>query len=88
MARKLTYNELEQTVNELEKDLLEYKNAKESAFKAKEQLERMFNAVPDHIAIIDSHYRIQLANKSLADKLGCPQERLVGELCYKYICNK
>ena len=31
MARKLTYNELEQTVNELEKDLLAYKNAKESA---------------------------------------------------------
>jgi PAS domain S-box-containing protein len=86
MARKLTYNELEHTVNELEKEFLEYKNAKESAFRAKEQLERMFNAVPDHIAIIDSHYRIQIANKSLADKLGCPQERLVGKLCYKYIC--
>ena len=86
MARKLTYKQLEQTVNELEKDLLDYKNAKESAFRAKKQLERIFNAVPDHIAIIDSHYRIQLANKSLADKLGCPQERLVGELCYKYIC--
>jgi len=39
MARKLTYNELEQTVNELEKDLLAYKNVKESAFRAKEQLE-------------------------------------------------
>jgi ribosomal protein L29 len=34
MAGKLTYKELEQTVNELEKDLLEYKNAKESAFRA------------------------------------------------------
>lgn len=86
MARKLTYNELEHTVKELEKEFLEYKNAKESAFRAKEQLERMFNAVPDHIAIINSHYRIQIANKSLADKLGCPQDRLVGELCYKHIC--
>jgi PAS domain S-box-containing protein len=86
MARKLTYNELEHTVKELEKEFLEYKNAKESVFRAKEQLERMFNAVPDHIAIINRHYRIQIANKSLADKLGCPQERLVGELCYKHIC--
>jgi PAS domain S-box-containing protein len=77
---------LEHTVKELEKEFLEYKNAKESVFRAKEQLERMFNAVPDHIAIINRHYRIQIANKSLADKLGCPQERLVGELCYKHIC--
>ena len=86
MARKLTYKELEQTVNELEKDLLEYKNAKESAFRAKEQLERIFNTVPDHIAIIDNQFKIQRVNRSIADKLGCPQERLVGELCYKYIC--
>jgi PAS domain S-box-containing protein len=86
MARKLTYNELEQTVNELEKDLLEYKNAKESAFRAKEQLERIFNTVPDHIAVIDSQYRIQRVNNSLADKLKCTQERLIGEPCYKYIC--
>jgi len=86
MARKLTYNELEQTVNELEKDLLAYKNAKESAFRAKEQLERIFNAVPDHIAIIDSQYRIMWVNKSLADKLECTQEELRGEPCYKFIC--
>src|SRR5210317_157739 len=87
MARKLTYNELEQTVNELEKDLLEYKKAKESALRAKEQLERIFNAIPDHIAIIDNQFKIQRVNKSLADKLKCPQERLMGESCYKYICS-
>ena len=86
MARKLTYNELEQTVNELEKDLLTYKNAKESAFRAKEQLERIFNAVPDHLSIIDSQYRIMWVNKSLADKLECTQEGLRGEPCYKFIC--
>ena len=86
MARKLTYNELEQTVNELEKDLLACKNTKESAFRAKEQLERIFNAVPDHIAIIDSQYRIMWVNKSLADKLECTQEELRGEPCYKFIC--
>ena len=86
MARILTYHELEQTVYELEKDLLEYKNAKASAVRVKELLERIFNAVPDHIALIDSHYRIQLANKSLADRLGYPPERLAGEFCYQYIC--
>ena len=86
MARKLTYNELEQMVNEIEKDLLEYKRANEGALKTIEELVLIFNAVPDHIAIIDSHYRIMRINKSLADKLGCPPDRIVGELCYKHIC--
>jgi len=86
MARKLTYNELEQTVNELEKVLHECKVEKEIALRAKEQLERTFNAVPDHIATIDSHYRILRVNRSLADKLECTQEELRGERCYQYIC--
>jgi len=86
MARKLTYNELEQMVNEIEKDLLEYKSAKEDAVKAKKELALIFNAIPDHIAVIDSQYRIQRVNKSLADKLKYTQERLIGEPCYKYIC--
>jgi transcriptional regulator with PAS, ATPase and Fis domain len=86
MARTLTYNEMKQTVSELEKDLLEYKRANEDALKTIEELALIFNAVPDHIAIIDSHYRIMRINKSLADKLGCPPERLVGGLCYKHIC--
>lgn len=86
MARTLTYNEMKQTVSELEKDLLEYKRANEDALKTIEELVLIFNAVPDHIAIIDSHYRIMRINKSLADKLGCPPERLVGGLCYKHIC--
>ena len=38
MARKLTYNELERTANELEKDLLAYKSATEDALKAKKEL--------------------------------------------------
>jgi PAS domain S-box-containing protein len=86
MARKLTYNELEQTVSELEKDLLAYKKAKADAVKAKEQLALIFNAVPDYIATIDRQFKIQRVNKSLADKLKCSPEGLVGKFCYKCIC--
>jgi PAS domain-containing protein len=75
-ARKLTYNELVQTVSELEQDLLAYKNAKEDAVEAKEQLALIFNAVPDYIATIDKHFKIQRVNKSLADKLKCSTEGL------------
>jgi PAS domain-containing protein len=86
MGRILTYNELKQTVNELEKDLLASLRAKEAIFRAKEQLEGIFNAVPDQIAVVDRHYRIKIVNRSLADKLNGSQERLVGELCYNCIC--
>ena len=86
MARTLTYNEMKQTLSELEKDLLAYKRATETAVKAKDELAHIFTAVPDHIAAIDRQYRIKRVNKSLADKLKCTQEALIGALCYKYIC--
>jgi transcriptional regulator with PAS, ATPase and Fis domain len=86
MARKLTYHELEQTVGELEHDLLTFKNAKEDAVKAKELLAHIFNAVPDCIVAIDDQYKIQWVNKSLAEKLKCAPEKLVGNFCYQCIC--
>jgi len=64
MARKLTYHELEQTVNELEQDLLVCKSAKAEAIKAKEELTHIFNAVPDCIAVIDRRFKILRVNKS------------------------
>ena len=86
MARILTYNELEHTVYELEKNLLACKKAKRDAVKAKEELALIFNAVPDHIAIIDRQFKIQRVNQSLADKLKCLPEGLKGKPCYRYIC--
>lgn len=86
MARKLTYNELEQTVNELEQDLLACMKAKEDAVKAREELALIFNAVPDYIATIDNKYKIQQVNKALTEKLEGSPEELIGKFCYRYIC--
>lgn len=86
MARKLTYDELGQVVNVLERDLLEYQIAKTAAFRSQEESERILNALPDYIAAIDNQYKILRVNKSLADKLECTQERLRGGPCYQYIC--
>jgi hypothetical protein len=44
MARKLNYYELEQVINVLEKDLLEYKNARTAAFKSQRELECILSA--------------------------------------------
>ena len=86
MARKLTYAELEQVVNVLERDLLEYQNAKTAALKSQGELERILNAVPDYIAVIDIQFKILRINRSLAEKLEYSSERLIGKFCYRYIC--
>ena len=86
MARKLTYDELAQVVNVLERELLEYGKAKTAAFKSQEELERIFNAIPDYIAILDNQFKIQRVNKSLAEKRKCASEGLMGKSCYGYIC--
>ena len=86
MARKLTYHELEQTVNELEQDLLACQKGKEDAERAFKELAHIFNAVPDYIATIDCQFKIQRVNKSLADRLECSPEGLRGEFCYRYLC--
>jgi len=86
MARKLTYDELAQVVNVLEKDLLENQNAKTTALKFQGELERIFNAIPDYIIVVDKQFNIRWVNKPLADKLESTQERLRGEPCCQYIC--
>ena len=86
MARKLTYDELEQVVNLLERDLLEFQNVKTAALKSQEEMERILNAVPDYIVAIDNQFKIQRVNKSLAEKLKCSPEGLIGRPCYRYIC--
>lgn len=86
MARKLNYYELEQVINALEKDLLEYKNARTAAFKSQEELERILNAVPDFMAAVDSQYKILRVSKSMAEKLKSSPEGLIGKFCYRYIC--
>ena len=87
MARKLNYYELEQIINVLEKDLLEYKNARTVACKSQMEMERILNAVPDCIAVIDNQFKIKRVNKSLAEKLKCSPEGLIGKFCYRYICH-
>ena len=44
--------------------------------------QRAFDAVPDLIFVLDNEYRIVRANRAAAERLGCPIERLVGQLCY------
>jgi len=47
--------------------------------------ERILDAMPTLIMILDGGYRIVRANKSLGEKLGCDAKDLSGQLCYQAV---
>jgi len=48
---------------------------------ARKQAEETFDAVPDLIFVTDRQQRIVRANRATAERLGCPQDSLLGESC-------
>ncbi|MEW6220729.1 MAG: PAS domain S-box protein [Thermodesulfobacteriota bacterium] len=60
----------ENALQVLLRDVTDRKRAEEAVWRAKEEWERTFDTVPDHIAILDARHRIVRINRSLADRLG------------------
>lgn len=58
---------------------------KELALQAAKELEQIFDAVPDLIAVIDNECRIVRANKAMAKKLGITQKECIGLVCYRVV---
>ena len=65
--------------------ILRRRLAEAAIVEAKEQWERTFDAVPDLIAIVDTHHRFVRVNKAMAESLGMTPEECVGEPCYRHI---
>jgi PAS domain S-box-containing protein len=66
-------------------DVTERKRVEKEAILAREEWERTFNAVPDLICILDSHYTIQRVNAAMAARLGVTPEQAVGLTCYRSV---
>jgi PAS domain S-box-containing protein len=61
------------------------RDAEAELVKAKEEWERTFDAITDPIMILDTGHRIVKANRAMADKLGVPPPRVVGQLCHRAV---
>ena len=59
--------------------------ADETARRARYEWEQTFNAIPDFIALIDSHNTIIRVNRALADRCGLHAAELVGKRCFDLI---
>jgi PAS domain S-box-containing protein len=47
--------------------------------------DRIFDSLPDLIAVIDPEHRIIRTNLAMAQRLNLPAERCIGQRCYEYV---
>ncbi|MDA8432698.1 MAG: PAS domain-containing protein [Nitrospiraceae bacterium] len=78
--------ELRLRLSELEKSFAWLREEEERIRRAKNEIEKTFDAVPDLITLIDDNYRIVRVNKAMARKLGLNSQEIVGSHCYARIC--
>ena len=78
MAKKPTYEELEQRVKELEKESAERKRAEEALRQSEDQKKAILDASIDRIRLVDKDMRIIWANKTTTRELNVAPEDLAG----------
>jgi DNA-binding NtrC family response regulator len=64
---------------------IERKRTEQRIARGKKQLEYIFDAVPDCIAIIDSDHRFIRVNPAMARMLGKSPRDLIGKTCYRAV---
>jgi len=79
MADKPTYEELEQRVKELEKDVSERKHAEKAFRKEAGRLAALVDSIPDFVYFKDTQGRHLLVNKASAELMGLGKEKILGK---------
>ncbi len=80
---KPTYEELEQRVLELEKNLKEHKQLKKALSDSELQKNAILDGSLDSIRLVDKEMRIIWANKIIESQLGKDRKKIIGNYCYK-----
>ncbi len=58
--------------------------AEREVIRTKDELERIFNATPDMMSIIDCEYRIIRTNRAMANRFGTTPDDCVGKQCFRF----
>jgi PAS domain S-box-containing protein len=87
MAEKPTYEELEQRVRELEKEVIKYKETEMALQDSEERLKTTLDSIQAGIVVIDAETHIIVdTNPAAIRMIGAPEEQVIGHVCHKYIC--
>ncbi len=64
------------------RDVTERRRAEQALRDSEAQWERTFDAVSELVCMLDANHRIMRVNRAMAERLGGPPERFVGQTCY------
>ena len=78
MARKPTYEELEQKARELEKETLERKQAEETLHENQAKLTAILENAPIMMTLVDRERRVRQANSAVVEFTSRPAEEIIG----------
>jgi len=85
MAKKLTYEELQQKVKELGEEAVKRKQAEEALRESEKSWRDSFNSMEDIILIVNKDYTINKINDTGLKLFGKTVEEVIGEKCYRVI---
>jgi PAS domain S-box-containing protein len=85
MTIKPSYEELEQSVRDIETETLESKRANEALRVSALAWQTLFDAVTDSVFLIDLEGKILLCNKATVNFLGKPINEIVGNTCWELV---
>jgi PAS domain S-box-containing protein len=92
MARKSTYEELEQRNKELEKEAVNCKRTEEALQESEKRLKNVTNSIEELLVLLDQNFKVQLINSTLAKAYNVSLDEYKGKHCYelfygcKHIC--
>jgi PAS domain S-box-containing protein len=88
VSSERSYKELTETLeSKVEERTTQLEEVFRKMQKAKKQWERTFDAVPDHIMLLDINFNIVRINKAAAQALGKEPSNLIGKKCYHLVHN-
>jgi len=83
MAKKPTYEKLEQRIKELEKAALEGQKAEEPLREFEQEKEIILKSLVEHVIYQDTEMRILWANRAACESVNLTREQLLGRFCYE-----
>ena len=87
MKKNPTYQELEEKVEELEKEAVERRRVEDALRENEVRLKAVLDTVQAGIVVIDpENHTIVGVNAAAGKMFGAPREQILGSVCHKYIC--
>jgi PAS domain-containing protein len=86
MAKKPTYEELEQRVKELEKEAFKRKQVEEALHEKLKRFRKLWDDAPIAYHVLDTGGIIKEVNQTEMDMLGYTKDKMVGKSIFDFAC--